>query len=136
MMPLTRFDTIFCKPKPIPTPIAPEKKASAERSMPTVDSVIRMAKVIRSSRVILPINTWIEGVRSVALCTRLSRKSLAAVAAHKASISSTAVLMTSSAEMRRPPMTMATESRVAIVGCRRPTMLSAAKVHAEIATSR
>jgi hypothetical protein len=29
MMPLTRFDTIFCRPKPTPTPTAPEKIASA-----------------------------------------------------------------------------------------------------------
>ena len=34
MMPLTKFDTIFCRPKPRPTPIAPENNASAERSMP------------------------------------------------------------------------------------------------------
>ena len=57
MIPLTRFETIFCKPKPRPTPIAPEKNASAEKSMPTVESAIRKAKVMSKSRITLPIRT-------------------------------------------------------------------------------
>ena len=135
MMPLTRFDTIFCKPKPMPTPMAPEKKARAERSMPTVDKVIRMAKVISRSRVTLPISTWIDGVSSAVLRTRLSRKSPAAFAAHSASMSRTAVLITSSGEMRRPPTTTATESSAVMAGASRPRMLSAAMVQAKTATS-
>ncbi len=35
MMPLTKLATIFCRPKPTPTPIAPEKIASDDRLMPT-----------------------------------------------------------------------------------------------------
>ena len=106
-MPLTRLDTIFCRPKPRPTPTAPEKKASAEKSMPTVDSAIRIAKVISSRRISLPISTWIDGVRSAMPRTRLSRKSLAAFAAHSVSSSSTVVLITSSGETRKPPITIA-----------------------------
>ena len=64
MMPLTRFDTIFCKPKPTPTPTAPEKIASAEKSMPTEPSTISTAKVTSAARMSLPSSTWIEGVRS------------------------------------------------------------------------
>ena len=107
MMPLTRLDTIFCKPKPRPTPTAPEKNASAERSMPTVESTIRIAKVISSRRINLPISTWIDGVKSALLRTRRSRKSLAAFAAHNVSISSTEVLITKSGVTRKPPITNA-----------------------------
>ena len=35
MMPLMKLATIFCRPKPMPTPAAPVKIASAERLMPT-----------------------------------------------------------------------------------------------------
>ena len=136
MIPLTRLDTIFCRPKPRPTPTAPEKKASAEKSMPTVDSAITIAKVISSRRISLPISTWIEGVRSVVLRTRRSRKSLDALAAHSVSISSTVVLISSSGVTRRPPITTPIESSAAMVGPSRPRMLSAASVQAETATSR
>ncbi len=64
MMPLTRFDTIFCRPKPMPTPTAPEKIASAEKSMPTEPSTISTAKVTSATRASLPSSTWIDGVRS------------------------------------------------------------------------
>ena len=45
--PLTKFDTTFCKPNPIPTPIAPPKIANVERSSPTVESA--MAKLTKTS---------------------------------------------------------------------------------------
>ena len=61
---LTRFDTIFCRPKPMPTPTAPENKASAEKSMPTELSTTSTAKVIRAMRMSFPSRTWIDGVRS------------------------------------------------------------------------
>ena len=38
MMPLTKFDTTFCRPMPMPTPSAPEKTVSAVRSMPSAAS--------------------------------------------------------------------------------------------------
>jgi hypothetical protein len=53
MMPLTRLDTIFCRPKPTPTPTAPENTASAEMSMPTALSTIMMPRPIRVQRI-----TW------------------------------------------------------------------------------
>ena len=40
MTPEMKLATIFCRPKPIPTPTAPEKIANAERSMPTALSAI------------------------------------------------------------------------------------------------
>ena len=136
MIPLTRLETIFCRPKPRPTPTAPEKNASAEKSMPTVESAIKIAKVISTRRISLPISTWIDGVRSAVLRTRRSRKSLAAFAAHSVSISSTDVLITSSGVTRRPPITNPIESSAVMVGCSRPRMLSAAIVQADTATSR
>src|SRR5947207_9441843 len=48
--PLTKFDTIFCRPKPTPTPSAPVKIASAERSIPVDRTTIRIASVISVSR--------------------------------------------------------------------------------------
>ena len=33
--PLMKLATIFCRPKPMPTPTAPEKIASADKLMPT-----------------------------------------------------------------------------------------------------
>ena len=38
--PLTRFDTTFCKPKPIPMPMAPEKIVKLVRSKP-IDFILR-----------------------------------------------------------------------------------------------
>ena len=90
--------------------MAPEKKASEEKSMPTVDSTIRIAKVISSSRISLPISTWIDGVRSATLRMRRSRNSPVAFATHSVSSSSTVVLITSSGVTRKPPMKMPTES--------------------------
>ena len=104
--------------------------------MPTVDSAIRMAKVMSSKRISLPISTWIDGVKSALARTRRSRKSLAAFAAHSVSISRTEVLITKSGVTRRPPITIAIESSAVMVGCSRPRMLSAAMVHADTATSR
>ena len=40
MMPQMKLATIFCRPKPMPTPTAPEKIASADRLMPTALSTI------------------------------------------------------------------------------------------------
>src|SRR5437773_1160367 len=45
MMPLTKFETIFCRPKPSPTPTAPLNTAKAVRSMPTVLRPITIASV-------------------------------------------------------------------------------------------
>ena len=44
MRPLTKLETTFCKPNPIPTPMAPPKIAKDERSKPIVESA--MAKLI------------------------------------------------------------------------------------------
>src|SRR4029079_3430820 len=43
MMPLTKFDTIFCSPRPTPTPIAPVNTARPDRSMPAALSPRTMA---------------------------------------------------------------------------------------------
>src|SRR6516162_6334540 len=64
MMPLMKFATIFCRPKPIPTPAAPEKIASADKLMPTAPMATTTAKASRPRRIILTSSTWIDGVRS------------------------------------------------------------------------
>ena len=66
-MPLIKLATIFCKPKPMPTPAAPEKIASTERLMPTALMTIATENIIRASRIILTSRTWIDGVRSLGL---------------------------------------------------------------------
>ena len=48
--PLTKLDTTFCRPNPIPTPIAPPRIAKEERSNPIVDSA--MAKLITTRMVL------------------------------------------------------------------------------------
>ncbi len=108
MMPLTRFDTIFCRPKPTPTPTAPEKNASAERSMPTgrqhdhhregdqhQPDQLADQHLDRRRQVGGGLQPPVEEVAS-------------ALAAHSVSISSTVVLITSSGVMRRPPSMMPT----------------------------
>src|SRR5664280_1317990 len=84
MIPLTRLDTIFCRPKPRPTPTAPENSASTDKSMPMELSTTTMAMVSSAMRISLPISTWIDGVRSEKVCTRFSRKLLIALAPHNA----------------------------------------------------
>ena len=46
MMPETKFDTMFCKPKPMPTDRAPATMARPERSMPAVVKATSAATVI------------------------------------------------------------------------------------------
>ena len=67
MMPLTKFDTIFCRPKPMPTPTAPLKTANAVRSMPTALRPISSATEISAIRTRLPVSTRTEGL-SAAEC--------------------------------------------------------------------
>ena len=105
--------------------------------MPTVDSTIRIAKVISTSRISLPISTWIDGVRSATLRTRRSRKSLAAFAAHNVSSSSTVVLIS---QQRRHAQAADHDAERIERGRgsarSRPRILSAASVQANTATSR
>ena len=76
-MPLMKLATIFCKPKPMPTPAAPEKIASAERLMPAALSTTATANTISASRITLISSTWIDGVRSAERLMRFSAKLLA-----------------------------------------------------------
>ncbi len=70
MMPLIRLDTSFCRPKPMPTPIAPVNTAKAVRSMPMLFNAMTNATTTSVDFNSLPISTWIEGVRLRALRIR------------------------------------------------------------------
>ena len=109
MMPLMKLATIFCRPKPIPTPAAPEKIASADRLMPTALITAATAKTISASRIILTSSTWIDGVRSADRVIRLSTKLAAMLVSHSASTSSTPSLISSNGVSRSPPSTIETE---------------------------
>src|SRR5882672_10812460 len=136
MMPLMKLATIFCKPKPIPTPAAPEKIASAERLMPTALMTTATANIIRASRIILTSSTWIDGVRSPDRVIRLSTKLLAMLVNHSATTRSTPSLISNSGVSRSPPSTTETESSASMVGSSCPSMLSAATSHADNDTTR
>ena len=47
MTPHTKFEKIFCHPKPRPTPKAPVNTAKAVRSIPTAERAIKNAAVIK-----------------------------------------------------------------------------------------
>ena len=64
MTPDTRFDTTFCRPKPMPTPTAPENTASPVRSSPMARSPITTASVNRVICSSLATSTRIVGDRS------------------------------------------------------------------------
>ncbi len=136
MMPLMKLATIFCRPKPMPTPAAPEKIASAERLMPTALMTTAIAKTIKASRIILISSTWIDGVRSPDRVIRLSAKLLAILVSHSATTKSTPSLIRSSGVSRRPPSTIETESSASMVGPSCPRMLKAATSHADSDTRR
>ena len=109
MMPLIRLETIFCRPKPRPTPMAPENSASAERSIPTELMTMMIASTINVMRISLPSRTLIVGVRSGVLWTRLSMRFPRSEASHNATSSSTTVLMISSGVILIPAIAMPTE---------------------------
>ena len=44
-MPLKKFATIFCSPKPTPTPTAPPNTARTDKSMPTLPTATSTATV-------------------------------------------------------------------------------------------
>ena len=77
MMPLMKLATIFCRPKPMPTPAAPENTVSAERLMPTAPSAIAIANTIKPIRITLTSSTCTDGVRSPERAIWLSAKLLA-----------------------------------------------------------
>ncbi len=131
-----KLATIFCNPKPMPTPAAPEKIASAERLMPAALSTTATANTISASRITLISSTWIDGVRSVERVIRLSTKLLAMLVSHSATISITPSLIRSSGVSRRPPSTTETESSISMVGSSRPRMLNAATSQAATDTRR
>ncbi len=133
MMPLIRLETTFCRPKPRPRPTAPENTASAVRSMPTLWRASRKATVSRVIFSSLPSSTWTDGVRSCHALMRRSRRLESASAPHSSTASEITPSITSSAETRRVPRVMASESSTATVGSSSSVMLSAATVQAMIA---
>ncbi len=132
-----KLATIFCKPRPMPTPAAPVKTASAERLMPTALSAIVIATTSNPMRIILTSSTWIEGVKSVERLIRLSAKLLAILVSHSARMVSAPALIRSSGVSRKPPSTTATESesRNSTAVSSWPMMLSAATSHADSDTT-
>ena len=131
-----KLATIFCRPKPIPTPAAPEKIASTDKLMPTALMTTATAKIISDSRIIFTSSTWIDGVKSPERVIRLSTKLLAILVSHNATANSTPSLISSSGVSRRPPSTTDTESSASMVGSSWPRMLKAATSHADSDTSR
>ena len=136
MTPLTRFDTTFCSPKPMPTPMAPPRTAKAVRSIPTLDNAATMAIVTSTIFSSLENRTWIDGVRVGTDLMRRSKTRVANVAAHNRMASDSTPFSTPSAETRRPPTVRASESSTSIVSSSRPTMLSAATDQAQMAMNR
>ena len=72
MIPLTKFDTIFCRPKPRPTPTAPLKTAKAVRSMSTALRPISSATEISAILVRLPVSARTEGLSAERRWSRVS----------------------------------------------------------------
>ena len=131
-----KLATIFCSPKPMPTPAAPEKIASAERLMPTALIATATAKIISPTRIILFSSTWMDGVKSPDREIRPSMKLLTMLLRHSATMSRMPSLISSNGVSRRPPNTTETESSASMVGPSRPTMLNAATSHADSDTTR
>src|SRR4051794_40033384 len=82
MMPLTKFETIFCKPKPSPTPIAPLNTVNAVRSIPTAFSPISSARIISAILTRLRVSVWIDGLRPATCSMRPLTSRASANAAH------------------------------------------------------
>ncbi len=131
-----KFATIFCRPKPMPTPAAPENTVSADRLMPTALKAIAIANTIRPIRITLPSSTCTDGVRSPERAIWLSAKLLATLDSHSATASITTSWITSSGVSRSPAKLIATESSADMAGSSCPMMLSAATSQAEIDTTR
>ena len=64
MTPEMKFETTFCRPKPMPTPTAPESTVRAVRSMPTLWMATRTARKMRVILSTFPRSTLSEGVSS------------------------------------------------------------------------
>lgn len=71
-IPEKRFDIPFCRPKPIPKPMAPPKTAKRERSIPADVMPMSSAMTIRTTRTIFAMRTWDERVRPLIFKTRRS----------------------------------------------------------------
>ena len=106
-MPLTKFETIFCKPKPSPTPIAPLNTVNAVRSIPTALSPISSARNTSTILNRLRVSVWIDGL-SPAMCSiRPPTSRASASAAHNRIAISSAALTTSSSDSRTVPIVSA-----------------------------
>ena len=113
MIPEMKFETTFCRPKPIPTPTAPENTVKAVRSMPMPDIAATTATTMKVIFRSFPIRTRRDGVSSSERWIRLSRKLPSDTASHRVTLSSTRALSTRSAEIRVLPSSKAMPSRKA-----------------------
>src|SRR5258708_3776584 len=100
MIPLTKFDTIFCRPKPMPTPTAPLKTAKAVRSMPTALRPISSATEISAILMRLPASARTEGLSAERRWSRVSTTRARPRAIHSKMARMNTALITSST---RPP---------------------------------
>ena len=82
-MPLTKFETIFCNPKPSPTPIAPLRTVNAVRSIPTALTPISSARNTSAILTRLRVSVWIDGLRPAMCSMRPLTSRASARAAHK-----------------------------------------------------
>ncbi len=64
MMPETKLAAICCRPRPIPTPKAPPRTATAVRSMPMIDMRRRKAAPKMATSEALMASSRVAGLRS------------------------------------------------------------------------
>ena len=114
-MPEKRLEIPFCRPKPIPKPMAPPKTAKRERSMPADVIPMRSAQTMRLMRVILEIRTCDERLRDSMVLILRSVKAAASPAKYTRAKTSSKLLMTARAERRKSPMEKAKVSRAVVV---------------------
>src|SRR5438105_1931207 len=82
--PAIKFETIFCRPKRMPTPTAPLNNAKAVRSMPTALSPISSATEISAIRTRLPVSTLTEGLSTAECWSLVSITRASRPVAHRA----------------------------------------------------
>lgn len=135
MMPLIRFEMTFCRPKPTPSPTAPEKTVNAVRSMPILSKAANMATMIKATRTVLLNRTRADGEMAALPSRRLSIICAASLAIHNSDASTRPALITPTTDTLAEPTFRAMLSRVAMVGSSRPIRFSAATLQAVTASS-
>ena len=125
MTPEMKFETTFWRPKPMPTPTAPERTVRAVRSMPRPDIATRTARTIRAIRRILPISTRSDGVSPSTDWMRLSMKLPSAAEVQSKTPRKMTPRITLSTDSRNVPRWIPAPSRIAATLSATPSTLAA-----------